>query len=40
MIKSINNDYAKHLCEKELNMCIYDEEDYNKYEDIWYNNNP
>jgi uncharacterized protein (DUF1810 family) len=40
MIKSINNDYAKHLCEKELNMCIYDEEDYNKYEDIWYNNIP
>ena len=40
MIASKNNDYAKHLCEKELNMCIYDEEDYNKYEDIWYNNIP
>ena len=39
-IKSKNNDYAKHLCEKELNMCIYDEEDYNKYEEIWYNNIP
>ena len=40
MIESINNDYATHLCEKELNMCIYDEEDYNKYEEIWYNNIP
>ena len=39
-IKSKNNDYATHLCEKELNMCIYDEEDYNKYEEIWYKNIP
>lgn len=40
IIKSINNDYATHLCEKELNMCIYDEEDYDKYEEIWYKNIP
>ena len=39
-IKSKNNDYATYLCEKELNMCIYDEEDYNKYEEIWYINIP
>jgi len=39
-IQSKNGDYAKHLCEKELNMCIYDEEDYNKYEEIWYKNIP
>ena len=40
IIASKNNDYATYLCEKELNMCIYDEEDYNKYEEIWYNNIP
>ena len=37
-ILSINNKYATYLCKKELNMCIYEEEDYNEYEKIWYDN--